>query len=244
MNYEALKTLCGKINCPVTYVESVVRELMILGVKELINDGPIEFMNIRLLGKGQNGFVFKCSLDYAEGYYACKIRRFDASRNDLLKEGYILRLANSVNVGPSLINFSRNLIIMELVKGLEFIEYVINHDTESVRRIIKDLLMQCHRLDLIGISHNELTRLREHVIVGDNGRVYIMDFESATFKGGANVPQVVNALIMGRGSEQKIIREKLSIDVDFNVIRELLHEYKRNPSQNLITELLKLLGIE
>lgn len=244
MNYEVLKTLCGRINCPAAYVESITRELVVLGVRELINNGPVEFMNVELLGKGQNSFVFKCSLEYAEGNYACKIRRFDASRDNLLREGYMLRIANSVGVGPQLMDFSRNVLVMELIGGVEFIDYVARNNGEDVRRVVKDLLMQCHRLDLVGISHNELTRLREHVIVGNNERVYIIDFESATFKGGNNVPQIINALIMGHGHDQELIREKLGVGEDLTRIRSLLHDYKRNPSQELFTELLKLLKLE
>ncbi len=238
-----LRRLCARVNCPGTYVETITRELIMLGVTEILNEGPLEFMSIRLLGKGQNGFVFKCRLEYSSDYYACKIRRFDASRDDLLREGYMMRLANSVDVGPMLMNFSRNVIVMELVNGVELGDYVRTHDVGEVRSVARELLTQCHRLDVIGVAHNELSRLGEHVLVGPNGKVYIIDFESATFKRGVNVPQAINALLLRPGQEQGLIREKLGVHVDVGVIKGLLHEYKRNPTWDLMLRLMSLLNL-
>ncbi|WP_243678347.1 hypothetical protein [Vulcanisaeta distributa] len=78
-------------------MDLILGELSNLGVNEILNDGGVEFMGFRLLGKGQNSFVFKCRV--GDEYYACKIRRFDSSRPSLMNEGSYLRLANSVALG-------------------------------------------------------------------------------------------------------------------------------------------------
>lgn len=83
-NYEVFTGICERINCPRGYVDLVLGELSRLGVTEVLNDGAVEFMGFRLLGKGQNSLVFKCRI--SNNYYACKVRRFDSPRPNLLNE--------------------------------------------------------------------------------------------------------------------------------------------------------------
>lgn len=157
-NYNILVRVCERINCPGNYLNLVLSELSKLGVTEILSDGGVEFMGVRLLGKGQNSFVFKCRIDY--DHYACKIRRFDSPRPNLLNEGNYLRLANSVGVGPRIIDYADNVLIMELINGLPIQKYVITASPGELRVILRDLLWQCRKLDSIGLAHNELSSLR------------------------------------------------------------------------------------
>ena len=170
--------------------ETVMEELRALGVTELIEGGPTTLFGRRVLGKGQNAVVIRCRHETAEGEWACKLRRRDASRPSLLWEGYILRLVNGVGVGPRLLTFSRNVIVMEEVLGKPLNES-LNPD------IARRLLEQARRLDVLGISHNELGRGGRHVVVR-GGEPIILDFESATINGSrSNVLQLINALTGG-----------------------------------------------
>ncbi|WP_243670881.1 hypothetical protein [Vulcanisaeta sp. JCM 16161] len=137
-DYEVFIGICERINCPRSYVNLVLSELSNLGVAEVLNDGDTEFMGFRLLGKGQNSLVFKCRVD--NGYYACKIRRFDSSRPDLVGEGNYLRLANSVGVGPRLISYTSDVLIMELVSGIPIQRYVVTANPTELRVVLRDLL--------------------------------------------------------------------------------------------------------
>ncbi len=242
-NYEVFTGICERINCPRSYVGLILGELSDLGVTEILSDGAVEFMGFRLLGKGQNSFVFKCRV--GNEYYACKIRRFDSSRPNLVNEGNYLRLANSVGVGPRLIKYASDVLIMELISGVPIQRYVITAGPMELRMVLKDLLWQCRRLDSIGLAHNELSKPEDHVIIS-NGRAFIIDFESASLNSRvSNVAQVLNALIMGRGGFiQDRVRAIMGMSIDLNYLRSVIKRYKVTRSDEDFTQILRLLGLE
>ncbi len=79
---------------------SRVRELSAAGVTALRFSGVTLIDGIPVLGKGCVGVVTQGILDGEP--IALKIRRLDADRTTMKDEGRLLRLANSVNVGPRL----------------------------------------------------------------------------------------------------------------------------------------------
>ena len=241
-NYEPLIRICQHINCPESYLGLVINDLETLGVNELVSYGNVEFIGVRLLGKGQNSFVFKCRV--GDEYYACKVRRPDASRPSLNREGEYLRLANSVAVGPRLINYMSNVIVMELINGVSLQQYLEVASPAELRGIIKDLLWQCRRLDIIGLAHNELSRPQDHVMVV-NDKAYIIDFESASLnKRVSNVSQLLNALIMGRGQFQDRVRSMIGAHVNPEELRLSIREYKARRDDESFLRLLELLGLK
>lgn len=242
--HELFIELCRVINCPMDYVANVLNQFKELGITELINDGSVEFMGeIRLLGKGQNSFVFKCSLKDLIGHYACKVRRHDSPRPSLTNEAHNLKLANSVNVGPHLIRFTNDVLVMEYARGVTLHRYINTAGPGEVKFVVRELLNQGFRLDSIGLIHGELSRLSEHVIVGD--RVYIIDFESASRSARSitNVTQLISALILGKGAIQRRVRELLNVG-DTGELVKLLRLYKLNISHETFSSILKLLNLE
>ncbi len=240
-NYNVFVRICERINCPRNYLNLVLSELLRLGIAEILNDGITEFMGVRLLGKGQNSFVFKCGID--NNYYACKIRRFDSPRPNLLNEGNYLRLANSVGVGPRLIDYTSNVLVMELINGLPIQKYVITEGPGELRMILRDLLWQCRKLDSIGLAHNELSRPQDHIIIG-SGRAFIIDFESASLNNRvSNVAQLVNALIMGKGFVQNHVRLVIGVDINFDELRSMIRRYKTTRNDTDFTQILRLLNL-
>lgn len=194
--------------------EAVMEELKILGVTELIEGGPTMLFGRRVLGKGQNAVVIRCRHEVVEGEWACKLRRRDASRPSLFWEGYILRLVNGIGIGPRLLTFSRNVIIMEEVLG-ESLNKSLNPD------VARRLLEQARRLDVMGISHNELGRGGRHVVVR-NGEPIILDFESATINGSrSNVLQLINALV-GGAPELRGAARRYKVERSDEAFRELV----------------------
>jgi putative serine/threonine protein kinase len=87
-------------------LENRLRELETHGVSEVEFSGKGNAFNVQVLGKGYVGIVV-----IAERYgqrLALKIRRVDADRVDLLHEAEMLGKANSVGVGPALVDVSKN----------------------------------------------------------------------------------------------------------------------------------------
>ncbi|WP_291766843.1 RIO1 family regulatory kinase/ATPase [Caldivirga sp. UBA161] len=241
--HEVFIKLCNSIGCSSSYIENVTKQLRSLGVIELINDGPVEFIGgLKLLGKGQNSFVFKCKISNLEGYYACKVKRPDSPRPSLLNEARNLKLANEVNVGPLLINNTNDVIIMEYINGVPLGVYLNQAGYDSIRVMVKELLMQGFRLDSIGLIHGELSRIREHVIIRD--RAYIIDFESASMltKSTTNVTQLVSALILSKGVMQAKVKKALNLQ-DTGALIKSLQLYKVRLNHDSFNLILKSLGL-
>lgn len=226
--YRVLEDICSFVRCPRDYLRRVMEQLSELGVVDVLSDGNLEFVHgIRLLGKGQNSLVFKCMLSGVEGYFACKVRRFDATRPSLAREGENLKLANEVMVGPRLLKYSDDVLVMELVEGISFSDFIrLTEGVEVIRAVVLNALSQGFRLDSIGLVHGELSRVDEHLIV-KGANVIIIDFESSTRgSSSSNVTQLTNALILGRGHVQERVRALLGID-DVGRVVNALKAYKK-----------------
>ncbi len=237
--YTIVRRILKAFNADEQYIEQVLRELRDLGVEDIIDRGKVLLhTGVRALGKGQNSIVVTCR--YHGELYACKILRPDASRRELTHEAEMLKIANTVNVGPRLVTYSRKVIIMELIEGEDIGEYVkAVQDPDRLKKVIRETLLQAYRLDEIGLEHGELARPEEHIIVGRN-KICIIDFESSKYRGrkiSKNVTQIVNALIVGKYKVAEIIRKMLKINTD--IILSLVREYKRNPSLEIVNKMIR-----
>jgi putative serine/threonine protein kinase len=207
-------------------IKERLMELRRLGVKEVILKGRVEIWGLRVLGKGCVSIVVaaKCGVEEA----ALKIRRIDANRPNLSQEAELQSLANKVEVGPKLYNHTDNFILMELIRGVNLPEWVKHlkgrGTTTNLRRVCRDLLEKCWRLDQSGLDHGELSNLSKHVIVGD--RVEIIDFESAsTTRSVRNLTSAAQYLFIG-GSVANRIRRILNLTSTSDII-EAIRSYKK-----------------
>ena len=82
--------------------ESRVEELSSIGISKIRFVGSTLVDGIPVLGKGCVGIVVQATLDRIP--VALKIRRMDADRPSFFEEGRLLRLANSVDVGPQTVH--------------------------------------------------------------------------------------------------------------------------------------------
>ncbi|MEJ2241976.1 MAG: hypothetical protein P8Y18_07525 [Candidatus Bathyarchaeota archaeon] len=89
-----------------------------------------------------------------------KIRRVDSDRREMFHEAEMMRIANSVNVGPKFVKASKNFLIMELIKGKYFPEWIKSleeKDYQLLRKILRNILDQCYELDVFGLDHGDLS---------------------------------------------------------------------------------------
>ena len=118
----------------------------------------------------------------SEGRVALKIRRVDTARESMELEADLLKEANGLGVGPNLVGWSRNFVLMELVKGMTVVDWLDSlgpMDGDAVSSILRGVLLSARRLDAAGIDHGELSRAYKHLIVS-GGVARIIDFESAS----------------------------------------------------------------
>ncbi len=176
--------------------------------------------------KGKRGLTYKAKLDGKT--VLVKEKNPDSVVNTLSNEAKMLLKVNKKGIGPKLILYERNRIVMEFVEGLEFLGWAEKQNSDSIINALVDILNQCRALDKMGISKKEMTRPYKHILMSCHGPVQI-DFERATeTEKPKNVTQLSQWLISGRLNET--LKHK-GIQFDKEKIRVLAKQYKEDFSE-------------
>ena len=224
-------------------LQARISELASLGVDTVELAGTQSIGRARVLGKGCVGIVIK---GRAHGKpVAVKIRRVDADRRDMEHEAKMLRLANSVGVGPKLLGQSENFLVMELIDGLRLGRWVEllprTGAKRRVRKLIARLLEDCFSLDQIHLDHGELSEAPKNVLVAKD-KPRIVDFESASDRRRAsNVTSIAQYLLIG-GGPAKHLRRILRWRRRASLIRAL-SDYKQQPDANTFRRIKLVVGV-
>lgn len=221
-------------------LEKRLKELERLGVQALEFTGKKSVFDVPVLGKGCVGVVVVAYTN--SGRAALKIRRVDADRKEMFHEGEMLKRANAIGVGPKLLEISENFLLMELVEGTHFPEWIESLEEREVqsrvRWVLKDILEQCYRLDEAGLDHGELSNAPKHIIVDADDRPFLVDFETASInRRVSNVTSVCQYLLLGSQIAEKV-KEKLG-KVDEKQLINALRTYKRERTKENFEKLLK-----
>ena len=217
-----------------------IQEMKKLGIKSVSFDGPTELEGLKILGKGYVGVVVLAKIK--NNVFAVKIRRIDAPRKRMQDEARFQKIANNVNVGPKLIQASKNFLVMEYIKGEKIISWAKKTETKSpeIRHVINNVLRDCFLLDHAGLDHGELSTIDKQVIVDKN--TTIIDFESSSIqRKTSNVSAAVQAIFIGTGLS-KIIKKKIRVPEKTSIIY-VIRKNKKNPTEENfldITNELKL----
>jgi len=223
-------------------IKSRIKELMALGVENISFQGKLEIGTISILGKGYVGIVVLGKIGRKK--VAVKIRRNDSPRKNLKKEAELLGITNQSNVGPKLVNFSKNFLVMEYLDGKKIGDWIASlkkkGSSSQLKTVIKKVLEDCYSLDRIGLDHGELSNITKHVIIGN--KTTIIDFESSsTDRKVSNVTSATQALCIGSriskivGGMYKIPKKQKMISV--------LRKYKREQTRDSFEKLLDVLKL-
>jgi putative serine/threonine protein kinase len=201
-----------------------LKELQMLGVKALEFRGDKQVSNVNVLGKGCVGIVLIAYVDKKKA--ALKVRRLDADRSMMRHEAEMLEKANSAKVGPKLLGYTSNLLLMQLVDGFLLPVWLRKRVGKvRVKKVLREVLEQCWLLDSIGLDHGELSNGPKHIIIDSADRPFIVDFETASVnRAPANVTSICQFLfISGVAAEvvEKIGRKNKEL------IIEALRFYKK-----------------
>jgi len=189
----------------------------------------MEYKKISQIAKGWSSYIWLAE-DEGGKEWALKEVREKSPRKDLAnREGKMLLLANSAGVGPKVgeVNYEKNFVTMELIKGKKLFDWITNLDSfgevsaQQVYDFIKELYRQCEALDDEGLSHNQL-QVGKNILVkevlGAEGKKFlpvIIDFEKATVKRKGhtkNLGQVMSMLFYNpHGIIAEKVREKLNL---------------------------------
>ena len=219
-----------------------ITELKKLGIKGIKFTGTTTLNNIPVLGKGYVGVVVLSN--QGKKAVALKIRRMDASRPEMQSEAKLLRLANEVDVGPKLIESSKNFIIMEYLEGKKIIDWIRDlkgkGSAAKLRSTILKVLEDCYSLDKIRLDHGELSHIHKHVIVGK--KICIIDFESSSVnRRTSNVTSATQSIFIGSGFAN-LVKKIIKIPNRKKLISSL-KKYKNDQSRENFENILQVLGL-
>jgi len=222
---------------------SRINELEKLKIKSICLEGPTTLGNLAILGKGYVGVVVIAKKGSKE--VALKIRRTDSQRKNMKNESMLLKIVNSVKVGPKMIDVSKNFLVMEYLDGEKFSDWIEKlkgtGSAKKLKSIIKSVLEDCYRLDQIGFDHGELSNISKHVIVGQT-KSSLIDFESSsTMRRPSNVTSITQAFFIGSGISKK--SQKIYKSSSKEKIIQALKSYKQEKSRENFEELLKVLKL-
>jgi len=217
-----------------------LRELQKLGINSLEFAGKKQVLNLHVLGKGCVGIVMTAYRDHER--IALKTRRVDADRSTMQHEAEMLEKANSFHVGPKMLNVSKDFLLMQFIDGNLLPAWLEKARSKvRVRRVLREVLQQCRRLDMARLDHGELAHAPKHIIVNENDRPCIVDFETASVnRKPANVTSICQFLFIS-GIVEKVA-EKLG-KKDRKAIIDALRCYKKRGDHEDFESLLKICGL-
>ncbi|MEM3551811.1 MAG: RIO1 family regulatory kinase/ATPase [Candidatus Bathyarchaeia archaeon] len=218
-----------------------IKELRRLKVTGLGFIGEKRVFNVPVLGKGCVGLVV---IAYRDGERAAlKIRRVDADRSMMKHEAQMLKAANALDVGPRLINVSRNFLLMQFIEGDLLPKWLEKTRGKGrLRRVLRDVLEQCWRLDMAHLDHGELSHAPKHIIVDGRDIPFIVDFETASLnRKPANVTSLSQFLFINGPVAEKVA-ERLG-GKDRNAIIKALKRYKSLRNRESFEKILEICEI-
>ena len=224
-------------------IKSRINELEKLKIKSILLTGPTTLGKLAILGKGYVGVVVLAKKGNKQ--VALKIRRTDSQRKDMKNESILLKLVNSVGVGPKMFAVSKNFLVMEYIEGKKISDWVDLlkglGSTKKLKSTIKKILQDCYKLDRLGFDHGELSNVSKHVIVGKT-KSTLIDFESSSTKRKpSNVTSITQAFFIGSGIARKT--QKIYKNPPKEKIINALKQYKQEKSLESFDQLLKILKL-
>ncbi|MFQ5497503.1 MAG: serine/threonine protein kinase [Nitrosopumilus sp.] len=224
-------------------IKSRINELEKLNIKSISLSGQMTLGKLEILGKGYVGVVVLAKKGNKQ--VALKIRRTDSQRKNMKNESILLKLVNSVNVGPKMIVASKNFLVMEYLEGIKIIDWISElkgtGSSKKLKNTIKKILEDCYKLDQINFDHGELSNISKHVIVGKTNSTLI-DFESSsTDRRPSNVTSATQAIFIGSGIAKKA--QKIYKNSSKEKIIDALKQYKQDKSEENFEKLIKILKL-
>lgn len=220
-------------------------------VTAVYNYGSKSIAGFNVLGVGYAGLVLLVQ-QYGR-LLALKLRRTDGPQDSFHREAEAIATANPLNIGPQLISYSDDCLLMDYLPGPNLIDWL--HSPAATLgetwSIIHLLLDQAFHLDQAGLDHGDLRCVTEHVrieTIGQGHRPVIIDFGKASRdRRPANVTTLTQGLFLSTTVARTISERFSGTALDCQTaprrsqLIELLRHYKRNSCQDAHKTLLNFL---
>ena len=124
------------------------------------------------LAKGKRSIVYVFSKNNKK--YFIKIKHPNSkAQNRLENEATFLKILNKYKIGPKLIGYRKDFIVMEYIWGVQLIKY---NKKNKDQIFVNNILEQCFILDKLKINKEEMHKPLKHIFISKN-KITMIDFE-------------------------------------------------------------------
>jgi len=200
---------------------------------------PSYCQEIELFSKGKRGLIFKAKTKNQKVIIKIPLIRSD-SKNSSFLEGTYLEKVNKLNIGPRLIDFGDNFVVMEFIEGKNIDTFLKSATEKDIRIVLKKIFHQLVMLDSKGINKFELTNPYKHIIIKQNNEPVLIDWERSRFvKRTKNVTQFSEYLM----SKQILnLLQKKGLLKKPEIFKEIIKKYSMDKSIKInLDELNKII---
>ena len=203
-----------------------------------------EIKNITYFTKGHRGLLYLG--EYKKKKVVIKTKRADSKAVGRMEnEANFLKILNKKNIGPKLIYYDKkkDFIVYGYVEGEFFpifIERLTKQNKSLIKKIIKQVFIQCFRMDKLKISKEEMHHPYKHIIIEKKTKKpVLLDFERCHYsKEPVNVTQFSSYIISN--FIINLLKEK-SIKVSREKVIEAAKKYKKDVSKKNLDKIIKLI---
>ena len=112
---------------------------------------------------------------YKEHEVAIKVQK--GTGQHIKNEIKWLKKVNPMGIGPKYFSSGNNYFVMDLIEGKFIFDYLRENSKTEIRKVLKKLFEQCHKLDKLKVNKLEMHHPYKHIIITKEHAPYLVDFE-------------------------------------------------------------------
>ena len=203
--------------------------------------------HLRYFTQGKRGEIFRGMVDrskFIKSHLAQKSdiipvavkipRTGSAAPNTIENEAQYLQRANAVYLGPQYQFHTPRYLVMTFIEGDYILDWIQNNKKPAIRKVLIALLQQCHTVDTLHFSKEEMHHPLKHIIVTKHNHPILVDFERCTETSKPkNVTQFVEFICR---IEPELHHKGFTFLVPD--LRTLAQKYKETLDKTILTEII------
>ena len=203
-----------------------------------------DIKNTTYFTKGHRGILY--TGNYKKKKVVIKTNRAESKAIGRMEnEANFLKILNKKGIGPKFIYYDKkkDFLVYEYVDG-EFFPLFVGHlakkNRNMIKKIIKQVFIQCFRMDKLKINKEEMHHPYKHIIIDrKTKKPILLDFERCHHsKEPVNVTQFSSYIISGFVID--LLKDK-GIKVNKEKVIEAAKKYKKNIKKFNMDRIIKLI---
>ena len=202
-----------------------------------------EIKNIEYFTKGHRGLLYTGDHKGTKVVIKTKLAKSKAVGR-MENEADFLEILNKKKIGPKFIYYDKKkeFLVYEYVEG-EFFPIFIKHlgkeNKSLIKKIIKQVFIQCFRMDKLRVNKEEMHHPYKHIVIDAKKRPVLLDFERCHKSAeSANATQFSSYIISGHMTE--LLKDK-GIKVDRDKMIAAAKKYKKDVSKKNLDKMINLI---